>query len=89
MYRRRVSGWPQTAIKMDSGSYFSSAEAAGVRAGDWILAFDGTAVTTYPQLARLKNDRAVGDTVTLTILRAGEQMELSVTLSAMPKESAG
>lgn len=77
------------ALEVQEVSPGSSAEAAGVRAGDWILAFAGTAVTTYPQLARLKNDRAVGDTVTLTILRAGEQMELSVTLSAMPKESAG
>ncbi len=77
------------ALEVQEVSPGSSAEEAGLRPGDWILAFAGTAVTSYPQLARLKNDRAVGDTVTLTILRDGEQMELSVTLAAMPEESAG
>jgi S1-C subfamily serine protease len=71
----------------------SPAEAAGLRGvqaegggrivpGDIIVAVDGTEVDSVARLLGRLDERAVGDTVRLTVVRGGERVEVSVTLQA-------
>lgn len=72
----------------------SPAEAAGLRGatrtydetilGDIILAIDDQQVGSVEQLTAYLQTRRPGDTVTLTIVRDGQRMNLPVTLKARP-----
>ena len=64
----------------------SCAEKAGLKVGDVITACDGEAVENNPALlAALKRHRA-GDTIELTVFRAGAELTLSVTLDEKPPQ---
>ncbi|MFT3893144.1 MAG: PDZ domain-containing protein [Anaerolineales bacterium] len=53
--------------------------------GDIILAMDGKPVDTYDQLlSQLVTTKSPGDTTVLTILRNGQQMDITVTLGERP-----
>jgi serine protease Do len=58
----------------------SPADDAGIRAGDAILAVDGTAVESPRDLAREISSRPPGETVSLTVWREGEERTVEVTL---------
>ena len=58
----------------------SDAYAQGVSAGDIIVAVDGTKVTTMEEFNTVKNRFSAGDTVTLTLYRRGEELEVQVKL---------
>ncbi len=59
--------------------------AAGLQEGDIITAIEGTAVRTFDDLVSyLLNRTEVGQAISLTLLRNGEQMTLSVTLQERP-----
>lgn len=73
------------------------AEKAGVRGaqacdqpglspgGDLVVAIDGTQVRAFSDLlSYLLNHTSVGETVTLTVLRDGERIDIPVTLEARP-----
>ncbi len=74
------------------------ADQAGIRAGstptrieglnaggDLILAFDGKPVTSFEKLlSYLLTTKSPGDTVVLTVLRDGEQMDITVKLGKRP-----
>ena len=53
---------------------------AGIQAGDVILAADGQAVSVTSDLLTVRRSHIIGDTVTLTILRDGQQFDVEVTL---------
>ena len=53
---------------------------AGIQAGDVILAADGQAVSVTSDLLTIRRSHIIGDTVTLTILRDGQQFDVEVTL---------
>jgi S1-C subfamily serine protease len=55
---------------------------SGFRAGDVILAIDGRPLRRVPDLLAELDRRAPGDVVTLTLLRDGARIEVSVTLDA-------
>ena len=59
---------------------FSAAEKAGIQIGDVIVKFDGEEVKTMNELNNIKNTYEVGDEVTITINREGEEKELQVVL---------
>lgn len=63
---------------------FSSAEKAGLKIGDVITAVDGTKVTTMDELNEIKNKKAIGDKITLTINRDGKESNVTVTLQEQP-----
>ena len=60
----------------------SCAEQGGMKAGDKILAFNGVEVSNATELNYEKDKCSVGDTVTVTIERDGQQMDLTIVLSA-------
>jgi len=62
----------------------SPADAAGLQRGDVIKAVDGTAVETPQDFRNAIQDKAVGDTVTLSIERDGQAQDVSATLEARP-----
>ena len=55
--------------------------------GDVITAVDGEPVTTAGELQRAVLSQGEGDTVTLTIMRNGEERQVDVTLSQVPQQN--
>ena len=58
----------------------SAAEQAGIKPGDIIIGIAGETVTTTEELNKVKNRYKAGDTITLTVSRDGEDIDLSLTL---------
>jgi serine protease Do len=72
--------WPGTAV-----------EAAGLRVGDILVALDGEEIgASQPQdtqvLPHMIRSRKIGSTGEFTVLRAGEEMKISMELPARPPE---
>ena len=63
----------------------SPAEKAGLKAGDIVLAIEGTTVDSEHPLDALLTSYAPGQAVNLTILRDGKQLDVSVTLGTRPE----
>jgi S1-C subfamily serine protease len=63
----------------------SPAAQAGIQEGDIITHVNGTAVDENNSLAALINRHAVGDTISLTVIRDGQEMTIDVTLGAAPE----
>ncbi len=59
---------------------FSSAEKAGIKAGDVITKIDGKEIKTMEELNEVKNTHSIGDEITLTINRNGTEKEVKLTL---------
>ena len=66
----------------------SGAEAAGLQPGDQIVGADGTEIASYTELSKILRNKHVGDILTLTIVRDGEQMDVDVTLTGTLTEIA-
>lgn len=64
----------------------SPAEKAGIKPSDIITKIEGTEVSSVTELNRVKNNKKIGDTVTLTIIRNNQEMEISLELGEMPDE---
>jgi serine protease Do len=60
------------------------AEAAGLQDGDIITAIDGRRVDGHNPLDDVLSQYKPGDTITLTVLRAGQTMQLQLTLGVRP-----
>lgn len=63
----------------------SSAEMAGIKAGDIIAVFDGEGIESASELAKLVKTREVGQNVSVTVLRDGDELELNVVLGSHQK----
>ena len=61
------------------------AERAGLTQGDVILAIDGESVSTGEELRALVFAHEIGDTITFSIQRGAEQVELDVTAGTVPE----
>ena len=59
---------------------FSSAEKAGLKVGDVIVAIDGKTITTMDELNEIKNTHKIGDEITLKINRQGKEQEIKLIL---------
>lgn len=72
--------------RVESVNPGSCAEKAGLQVGDIIIAYNGTKVENNPALlAQLRKSKA-GDTVELTVFRAGAEIKMSVVLDERPSE---
>jgi len=63
----------------------SPAEKAGLKAGDIVLSIEGITVDSEHPLDALLTSYAPGQSVKLTILRDGKQMDVNVTLGTRPE----
>ena len=63
---------------------FSAAERAGIKVGDVIVKADGQTVETMDELNEIKNQKEIGDKMTLTIWRNGNTQDIEVTLQEQP-----
>jgi membrane-associated protease RseP (regulator of RpoE activity) len=66
----------------------SPADTAGLQRGDVIVAVDGTTIETPQDFRDALEDKSVGDTVTLSVSRDGQALDVSVTLEAQPEALA-
>lgn len=57
-----------------------AADLAGIQKGDVIIDADGETVTTAEELNKIKSNHKAGETIKLTITRAGEDMQIDVIL---------
>ncbi len=69
------SGLSVTALSPGSG-----AANAGVQIGDLIVKADGEVVKSSAQINKIRDTKKPGDTLTLTVIRNGELMEINVVL---------
>jgi putative serine protease PepD len=67
----------------------SAAEAAGIEAGDLVVAVDGSTIEGIEDLAGQVRSRHAGDTVEVTVVRDGEEQTVTVTLGERPVELNG
>ncbi len=63
---------------------FSAAEKGGIKIGDVIIKADGKDVKTMDELNEIKNSHNIGDEMTITVNRNGEQKDLTITLGEQP-----
>jgi serine protease Do len=73
---------PDGGVTVDEVTPDSPAQAAGVRAGDVVVQYDGERVRSARQFARLVQETPDGRTVPLTVLRDGRRETLSATPEA-------
>ncbi|MCD8218781.1 MAG: trypsin-like peptidase domain-containing protein [Ruminococcus sp.] len=57
-----------------------AADQAGLQAMDVITGIQGEEITTTEELNAIKNEYSAGDTVTLTVVRSGQELTIEVTL---------
>lgn len=77
--------YPGGAVITDIG-VDSPAEDAGLLVNDVILQIDGRQISAETSLANILLDYAPGDTVTLTVLRDGEEIEVQLVFGTLPQE---
>ncbi len=71
-------GWP-AGVYVNDVQEGSCAEKAGIRRGDIITKIDDTDITDANQMVSVKNSYKAGDTVTITLYRAGETLTVQLT----------
>ena len=69
-------------LRVESISSGLSGEAAGLQVGDYIVSFDGQAVSSTEQILVIRRGLYVGDEVEMRIFRGGEYLELVMTMMA-------
>ena len=63
---------------------FSAAEKGGIKIGDVIVKADGKDVKTMDELNEIKNSHSIGDEMTITVNRDGQERDLTITLGEQP-----
>jgi S1-C subfamily serine protease len=70
-----------SAVLVTETALRGPADRAGIRASDIIISLGGSAVTAVDDLQRLLTRDHIGRATSVTLLRDGSQLELSVTPS--------
>ena len=65
------------AMRRDASAY-----TAGLRPGDVIVSFNGTAIVDGGQLSRLIQDARIGGTAAVTVIREGRRLELKIPIAS-------
>lgn len=66
----------------------SPADKAGIQAGDLIVAYNGNAVNSTSSVLGYVRATDLGDTVTLTVLRDGQMLDVTVTMDQAEQSSS-
>lgn len=64
----------------------SPAEAAGIKRGDVIIAFDGKEIKNMSDLPRLVAETQVGKAVDIKVIRDGKEVDLKITVAELTEE---
>ena len=81
------------SLPVDQGAYVAEvtpdteAAKAGLQTGDVIIALDDVRIRTMDDLVLAVRRRAVGDTVTLTLWRDGEKIEVEMKVGVKPSDA--
>ncbi len=67
-----------SGVVVDSVREGSAAEKSGILKGDLILKADGKPVKTVSELNKIRDSHQMGDTMTLSIYRDGEALEITI-----------
>ena len=62
----------------------SPAALSDLKTGDVITAINGTKISSMNELNKIKNDKKIGDEITLETYRNGETLQVKLTLGEMP-----
>ena len=65
----------------------SAADKAGLKLGDVITKMDDKTISSYEDFVAAKKSYSAGDTVTLTVYRGGETIEVPLTFDAVPESA--
>ena len=65
------------AMRRDASAYI-----AGLRPGDVMVSFNGTAIADGGQLSRLIQDARIGSTAVVTVVREGRRMDLKIPIQS-------
>src|SRR5699024_10947914 len=79
----QIFGWPE-GVYVNDLEEGSCAETAGIQSGDIITKIDDTDITGVSQLTSVKDSYRAGDSVTVTVFRAGEYLALTLTFGEEP-----
>lgn len=71
---------------VQSVSEGSCTEKAGMQQGDIIVGYEDKKIESYTELVAALHHSHAGDTVTVTVFRAGGEVELTVTLDERPQD---
>lgn len=63
---------------------FSAAQKAGLKVGDIIIEVDGKKIKNMNEINEIKNQKKIGDTMTLKVYRDGKEKDIKVTLQEQP-----
>ena len=74
-----------TIVVVEEVNAGSAAEEAGVEAGDVIVAVNGQSIAATADLMAIRRQYAIGDTLTLTLLRDGQTVTADVVLRSNKK----
>ena len=85
---RRVIVETMPGARIEEVGKDSCAEKAGLKKGDVVTKLEDIKIETANDLINAKNKYKAGDTVKLEVYRAGDKVELSVTLDEYAPESA-
>jgi len=66
-----------------------AAEAAGLKVRDIIVDLGGYKITSVTELTRMLRRFEPGDTVSITVYRGGQEIQLSITLDEKPRADDG
>lgn len=72
-------------IKIGEVAEDSGAEEAGLKSGDVVLRAEGEAVKDRDELVEMLEGKAPGDTLKVTVVRDGEEMDFEIKLAARHK----
>jgi S1-C subfamily serine protease len=73
----------------DAGAYAETvttggpAAQAGIKDGDVVVSVDGTTIRSFDELRGLISSHSPGETVTVTVVRDGQRLDLEVTLGTL------
>ncbi|MDU5106568.1 trypsin-like peptidase domain-containing protein [Clostridium sp.] len=85
---REINSTLGKQYNMEEGLYivqvteFSPAEKAGLQGGDLIVKFDGQRIKTFDELKAIRDTKEEGDTVSVEVIRNGENKTFNVQLEA-------
>ena len=77
----------EPGVRVESVSSGTSAEKAGMQAGDFIIAWGGEDLTGIMDMVERLREHQPGDEVIMVVIRDGEEVELKVVFQASERNS--